>query len=230
MTPGPTVEELIATVTADAESDDPRDQLAAASRAVAELEAVADAVLEHFVSQCRNRGRSWSEISGSLGVSKQAAHKRFSALPLLNRFTPRARTVLRAAAEAALALGHPYIGTEHVLLGLFEPAQGLAAQVLDETGITRAGVEEQILNVTPRGSSTNADPPFTPRAAAAIERAVTEALTLGHNYVGTEHILLGLFADPEGLAAKVLAELGAQRDDYANRLIKKLTGYTKPGP
>src|SRR6476660_6875883 len=123
MSPGPSLEQMIATVRADAASADARDQLAAASRAVAELEAVADAVLSHFVDQCRRSGRSWSEISAALGVSKQAAHKRFSLDtddPALKRFTPRARSVLRAASEAARLLGAAAIGTEHLLLGLFE--------------------------------------------------------------------------------------------------------------
>lgn len=227
MTPGPSLEEMIATVRADATSDDARDQLAAAARAVAALEAVADAVMAHFVDQCRRSGRSWSEISAALGVSKQAAHKRF-ATSLLDRFTPRARTVLRAAAEDAHALGHGYIGTEHVLLGLFEPAGSIAAQVLAETGVTRAEVEEQILRSSPRGSANIADPPFTPRATASIERAAAEAIGMGHNYVGTEHLLLALFGDSEGLAAAILSGLGAQRDDYANRIVHKLSGYTKP--
>jgi hypothetical protein len=231
MAPGPSLQEMIATVRADAASDDARDQLAAAASAVAELEAVADAVLAHFVDQCRHRGRSWSEISAALGVSKQAAHKRFSLpTPALERFTPRARSALRAAAEAARSLGHGYIGTEHVLLGLFEPADSIAAQVLDEAGITRAKVEEEVLIAAPRALSSVADPPFTPRAAASIERATAEALSLGHNYVGTEHLLLALFGDPEGLAATILTTVGAQRDEFRNQIIHRLSGYAKPKP
>lgn len=231
MTSGPSLEEMIATVRADAGSDDARDQLAAAANAVADLEAVADAVLAHFVDQCRRSGRSWSEISAALGVSKQAAHKRFSLVtPPFERFTPRARSAMEAAAEAARALGHGYVGTEHLLLGLFEPASGIAARVLDETGITRAKVEEQLLVATPRATSGNANPPFTPRAVAAIERAVTEALGLGHNYVGTEHLLLALFGDTEDLSATILSGLGARYDDFRDRIIEKLSGYTKFKP
>jgi hypothetical protein len=229
MTPGPSLQEMIASVSADAASDDPRDQLAAASRTVAELEEVADAVLAHFVDQCRRSGRSWSEISAALGVSKQAAHKRFSlADAALERWTPRARTALRAAASEARNLGHGYVGTEHLLLGLFEPAGGIAARILDELGFTYATVEEQILLVTPRGSSTVAEPPFTPRAAESIERSVAEAVSLGHNYIGTEHLLLALFADPDGFAAKILDEGGASYGDVKARVVEKLSGYTKP--
>src|SRR6266702_5897109 len=101
MTPGPSLQELISTVRVDAASDDVLDQLVTASRTVAELEEVADAALAHFVDQCRRSGRSWSEISGALGVTKQAAHKRFSFAtpPMLERLTPRARSALAAAAE-----------------------------------------------------------------------------------------------------------------------------------
>jgi hypothetical protein len=231
MTPAPTLQDLIATVRADATSDDPRDQLAAAARTVAELEAVGDAVLSHFVDQCRRRGRSWSEISAALGVSKQAAHKRFSlATASLERWTPRARTALRAAADAARGLGHGRVGTEHVLLGLFEPAGGLAARILDELGFTRAGVEEQIVLVTPRAAppttSDVSDPPFTARAAETIDRTASEALTLGHNYVGTEHLLLALSGDPAAAAAKILADGRATRDDIRNRVRQKLSGLS----
>jgi hypothetical protein len=220
---------MIETVRADSPSAESLDQLAAASRTVAELEAVGDAVLSHFVDQCRRSGRSWSEISAALGVSKQAAHKRFSlADSALERWTPRARTALRAAGEAARNLGHGHVGTEHLLLGLFEPAGGIAARILDELGFTRTTVEEQLLLVTPRGSSTVADPPFTPRAAASIEQSVVEAVSLGHNYIGTEHLLLALFADPDGFAAKMLGEGGARYDDVKDRVAQMLPGYTGP--
>ena len=201
MPPAPNLQELIGTVRADAAGAEPLEQLATAARTVAEVEEVSDALLAHFVDQCRRAGRSWSEISRALSVTKQAAHKRFSsAAPTFDRFTGRARSALLAAAEAARSLGHNYVGTEHVLLGLFEPAGGVAAQVLDEEGITRATVEEQILGAVPRSPATVAgvDPPYTPRATKAIERAAAEALSLGHNYVGTEHLLLSLFGRAGG--------------------------------
>src|SRR5499427_794946 len=106
MTPGPTATELIAAVEADAASDDALDQLSAASQTVADLEDVADAALSHFVDQCRRSGRSWSEISKALGVTKQAVHKRFSFSPTFERFTLRAKGALEGAADAARSLGH----------------------------------------------------------------------------------------------------------------------------
>ncbi len=227
MTPGPNLQDIIDTVKADAASADPLDQLATASTTVAELEAVGDSVLSHFVDQCRRSGRSWSEISAALGVSKQAAHKRFSlADASMERWTQRARTALRAAASAAHDLGHGYVGTEHLLLGLFEPAGGIAARILDELGFARAAVEAQIVLVTPRGSSTVAEPPFTPRATASIERSVAEAVSLGHNYIGTEHLLLALFGDPDAFAAKILGEGGARYDDVKRRVLAKLASLT----
>jgi hypothetical protein len=226
MNPGPSLPELIATIRTDAGSADPLDELVTAVHTVAELEEVADAALAHFVDQCRGSGRSWSEISRALGVSKQAAHKRFSfAAPSLERFTPRARAALRAAVDAARSLGHVDVGTEHILLGLFEPSGGIAARIFAETGITRAAIEGRILAVRPRGSALAAedsDPPFSPPAAECLARAVTEALALRHNYIGTEHLLLAVFADPESLAATILTESGVTRDDYRRRVEEKL--------
>ena len=231
MTPGPTLQELITTVQADAASDDPLEQLMAASQIVAELQETGDAVLGHFVDACRRNGHSWTEISGSLGVTKQAAHKRFSFWkPNLERFTERARSALRAASGDARSLGHNYVGTEHLLLGLFEPAGGIAAVVLGDAGVTRARVEEKVLAVIPRGPVIGSDLklPFTPRAVASLERTLTEALALGHNYIGTEHLLLGLFGDTGSLATRVLTELGVSQDHVRAQVIEKLSGYGRP--
>src|SRR4051812_21088235 len=121
MAPAPTVQALVAIVEADAAGADALGRLAAAAATAVELTDVSDALLDHFVDQCRRDGRSWSEISSALGVTRQAAHKRFSApaAPTLDRFTPRAQAVLTAAADEARGMGHNYVGTEHLLLGLF---------------------------------------------------------------------------------------------------------------
>ena len=223
--------ELIAVVQGDAASGDALDQLAAAAKVVAELEAVGDAALTHFVEECRRNGRSWSEISKALGVTKQAAHKRFSlASPMLGRFTTRAAAVLPRAAAEAGQLGHNYVGTEHILLAFFADLESLASKVLTETGITHAEVEDQILGITPRGSAASGAPPLTPRALDCVERAVGEAVALGHNYVGTEHILLALFGNPESLSARILAELGATYDEARAAIIEKLSGFTTNAP
>jgi hypothetical protein len=224
MTPGPNLQELITTVRTDAGSDDPLEQLSVAARTAAELEEVADAALSHFVDQCRRTGRSWTEISKALGVTKQAAHKRFTPAMTLERFTPRARALLENSVDEAQRLKHAYVGTEHVLLALCRDVECLAAKVLAEQQITHETVEQLVTEVTPAGSATNT-PVFTPRASTAIEKALAESLKLGHNYIGTEHVLLALFADPEGFAANILVQSGATYEDVRTRIIQKLSGY-----
>ncbi len=227
MTPTPTLQELIDSVRADAPGDDPLVQLSQASSSVADLEQTADALLGHFVDQCRRSGRSWSEISGALGVSKQAAHKRFSFdVPRFERFTARARSVLTHAEEEARGLGHGFVGTEHLLLALLGVPEGLGAQVLAAAGITRASVETQVLALIKPGTGPEGGKlPFTPRAKAAVRSAVEEALRLSHDYVGTEHLLLGLLSDGESVAAKVLSELGATEDVIRARTDDALREY-----
>jgi hypothetical protein len=221
VTPGPTLQELIDGVRADTPGEDALVQLSQASRTVADLEQTSDALLGHFVDQCRRSGRSWSEISRALGVSKQAAHKRFSLdAPNFERFTDRARNVLAQSEEEAHRLGHGFVGTEHLLLALYDSPDGLAAQILGESGITKAAVETQILAlIKPGTASDERKLPFTPRAKAVVQKAVHEALQLGHNYVGTEHLLLALFSDGDAVAAKVLVELGASLQATRARIL-----------
>ncbi len=227
MPPSPSLQELIDIVRTDAGGEDPLLQLSQASRTVADVEVVTDALLGHFVDQCRRSGRSWSEISAALGVSKQAAHKRFSfGAPTAERFTDRARAVLGRSVEEAHLLGHNFVGTEHLLLALFESSDGMAAQLLREMGITRGMAEVQILERIKRGTeSLEDDPPFTPRAKQVIREATSEALKLGHNYVGTEHLLLAQFSDADAIASKVLAALGASYEAVRARIIERLQGH-----
>jgi hypothetical protein len=229
MTPAPTLQELIETVERDAASADPLDLLATASSTVAQLEEVGDAVLGHFVDRCRRNGRSWTEISGALGVSKQAAHKRFSyAAPTLERFTERARRAVDAAATAARGLGHNFVGTEHLLLGLFAQPDGLAARALAEAGVQQAAVEAKVLEAVPRGSEPLLDNPlYTPRASLALQGALEEALRLGHNYIGTEHILLGLMRDRDALAARALKELDVSAERIRTRLVEMVNAIAQ---
>ena len=221
MTPAPTLQELIETVERDAPGAGVLDLLAAASSTVAQLEEVGDAVLGHFVDRCRRHGHSWTEISTALGVSKQAAHKRFSfPAPTLERVTERARRAIDAAAGASRALGHNYVGTEHLLLGLFAEPEALAAKALAEAGLDRAAVEAKVLEAVPRGGEPLLEnPPYTPRASLALQGALGEALRLGHNYIGTEHILLGLVRDREALGARALSDLGVSSEWLRTRLV-----------
>lgn len=220
MTPAPTLQELVETVERDAPSSDLLDLLSTASSTVAQLEEVGDAVLGHFVDRCRRQGHSWTEISAALGVTKQAAHKRFSfPAPTLERFTPRARHAVDAATRAARGLGHNFVGSEHLLLGLFSEPQGLAAQVLAEAGVTREAVEAKVVEAVPRATEPLLDNPlYVPEASLALQGALGKALRLGHNDIGTEHILLGLVRDRDTRAAWILGDLGVSAEWIRTRL------------
>jgi hypothetical protein len=225
MTPGPTLDELLATVRTDAGSEEALDLLATAARTAQELTAVADALLGYHVEGCRREGRSWSEISEALGVTRQAAHKRFTPGPLpMDRFTMRAKASLEAATAAAKAMGHTFVGTEHLLLGLFEPAGTVAERILTTIGFTHLDVAKAVGRRTPKGAGAATEPPYTPKAADALAAAVTNALELGHNYIGTEHLLLGLFRHPDSVACEILTEGGATFDDCRARIVELLAG------
>jgi hypothetical protein len=227
--PAPQLAELVAIVGSEAADPAPLAQLTAAAVLAQDLTEAADALVSHYVDRCRRDGRSWTEISLALGVTKQAVHKRFSTsvAPNLDRFTRRARTALDAAVDAARSLGHNYVGTEHLLLGLFEPAGGIAARVLSDTGIERGQVETATVAIVPRGASmpSAAELPFTPRSNRVLAGAVAAALDLGHNSVGTEHLLLAMFDDPGGLAAKILTQLGATRTGVRAAVVALLAGW-----
>ena len=132
---------------------------------------------------------------------------------MFERFTDRARRVVVLAQEEARQLDHGYIGTEHLLLGLLLEDEGMAARALDGLGVSRPAARDQVLKMVGRGEGAQAGHiPFTPRAKKALELSLREALQLGHNHIGTEHILLGLIREGEGVAAQVLADLGVDLD------------------
>jgi len=141
---------------------------------------------------------------------------------MFERFTDRARRVLVLAQEEARLLNHSFIGTEHLLLGLIHEGDGIAAKTLESLGISleavREGVEEAI---GPAGSATSS-PPFTPRAKKVLELSLREAIQLGHHYIGTEHILLGILREGEGVAAQVLVSLGADLSQVRQHVVELL--------
>ena len=149
---------------------------------------------------------------------------------MFERFTDRARRVVVLAQEEARLLNHNYIGTEHILLGLIHEGEGVAAKALESLGISLEGVRGQVEELIGQGgSSPSGQITFTPRAKKVLELSLREALQLGHNYIGTEHILLGLIREGEGVAAQVLVKLGADLSRVRQQVIQLLSGYAGSG-
>ena len=146
---------------------------------------------------------------------------------MFERFTDRARRVVVLAQEEARLLNHNYIGTEHILLGLIHEGEGVAAKALESLGISLEAVRAQVEEIIGHGGSApSGHIPFTPRAKKVLELSLREALQLGHNYIGTEHILLGLIREGEGVAAQVLVKLGADLSRVRQQVIQLLSGYS----
>ena len=145
---------------------------------------------------------------------------------MFERFTDRARRVVVLAQEEARMLNHNYIGTEHILLGLIHEGEGVAAKALEALGISLEAVRSQVEEIIGQGQQApSGHIPFTPRAKKVLELSLREALQLGHNYIGTEHILLGLIREGEGVAAQVLVKLGADLNRVRTQVISLLSGY-----
>ncbi|MGH3827235.1 MAG: Clp protease N-terminal domain-containing protein [Pseudonocardiaceae bacterium] len=240
-----TLEELITETRSQAQSLEPLTQLASAARRQQELAGLGEQLLDHFVQEARTAGCSWSQIGTALGVSKQAAQQRHSALrsfigklaggieslsgAMFKRFTSRARLTIVLAQEEARLLQHDYLGTEHLLLGLLAEGEGIGAQALASAGITldaaRAGVEE----ITGRGQKMpSGHIRFTPGAKNALELALCEALELGHNYIGTEHLLFALLKEREDIPMRILLAANAQPDQLRATALALLERAAAP--
>src|SRR6266436_6416779 len=150
---------------------------------------------------------------------------------MFERFTDRARRVVVLAQEEARMLNHNYIGTEHILLGLIHEGEGVAAKALESLGISLEAVRQQVEEIIGQGQQApSGHIPFTPRAKKVLELSLREALQLGHNYIGTEHILLGLIREGEGVAAQVLVKLGADLNLVRQQVMQLLHGDQGKGP
>jgi len=150
---------------------------------------------------------------------------------VFERFTDRARRVVVLAQEEARMLNHNYIGTEHILLGLIHEGEGVAAKALEGLGVSLEGVRQQVEEIIGQGQQApSGHIPFTPRAKKVLELSLREALQLGHNYIGTEHILLGLIREGEGVAAQVLVKLGADLNRVRQQVIQLLSGQPHVTP
>src|SRR5919201_2579252 len=142
---------------------------------------------------------------------------------MFDRFTEGARHVVVFAQDEARELRHNYIGTEHVLLGLLRDEEGLAARVLESLHVTLEDVRTRAAQIVGQGEEvTTGQIPFTPRAKKVLELAMREALGLGHNYIGTEHVLLGIARENEGVASRILLELGVDAEPVRSTVIEML--------
>jgi ATP-dependent Clp protease ATP-binding subunit ClpC len=172
----------------------------------------------------RDSGISWYPLVGPGEAETGGAG-------MFERFTDRARRVVVLAQDDARMLNHNYVGTEHILLGLIHEGEGVAAQALGSLGIGLEAVRQQVEEIIGQGQQApSGEIPFTPRAKKVLELSLREAKQLGHNYIGTEHILLGLIREGEGVAAQVLVRLGADLNRVRQQVIQLLHGYQGKEP
>ncbi len=211
------LDELVAHVRDEHPDDDALGHVAAAVTVAERLGELADHVIGHFVDEARRAGASWTEIGQSMGVTKQAAQKRFvprvdevpAAPGRLSQFTPRARRAVASAQTYAQAARRANVGSEHVLLGLLDEPDALGGRALVAQGLSLEELRRAAEAVdSPTSDAPLAHVPFSGNAKKLLELTLRESLRLGHNYVGTEHMLLGLLAD-EGAAGRVLRDAGA---------------------
>jgi hypothetical protein len=218
----------------------PLDHVSAAVGISEHLGELADHLIGHFVDQARRTGASWTDIGRSMGVTKQAAQKRFVAKDtdwqtLLQeafkahpfaRFTDRARRVVVAAQHEAREHRHDHIRTEHLALGILAEPEGLAVRAVEALGVSREAARQALVAALPppdgEAPVTAEHIPFTQPAKKVLELALREALLLGHNYIGTEHLLLGLLDEEDGLGARTLSDLGVTREAAERWLVPEL--------
>lgn len=206
---------------------DPLEQLTDAVMAAEHLGEVADHLIGHFVDQARRSGASWTEIGQSMGVTKQAAQKRFVAKELdpaegFQRFTPRARNVVVASMNAAVESHHGEISPAHLALGLLAEPESLAVVLLAKQGVHAAALREAALATLPPADDEVPEPvPFDADTRKVLELTFREALRLGHNYVGTEHLLLSLLEHEGG--SGLLSGLGVDKETVDRDLEEVLS-------
>jgi len=243
---------LITEVEQRSSSDDPLDRLTSASVRHDELTDQADQLLDHFVQAAREAKCSWAQIGEVLGVTKQAAQQRHgrwqSLVPpdllrgwrdrpgrggrggqrgqrgLFQRFSPRARGSVVDAREAARSMGHDHVGTEHVLLGILRNPESLGAKALGRCSLTADDVEHDIEQKLGRSTpgADSAHVRFDAGAKKSLELALREALQMGHNYIGTEHMLLGIVRAGDGVAVEILGDRGIDLADVRRAVVEEI--------
>ena len=226
----PRLDDLIAAITSVHE--EPLEQLTDAVLAAEHLDNLADHLIGHFVDQARRSGASWTQIGQSMGVTKQAAQKRFVPRPPtldpeqgFEAFTPRARSVIMAAQEESRALGDDEVRPAHLILGLLAEPAALAARALAEQGVTPDSVRTAATAALSSGPGPSPDPiPYDAGSRKVMQLTFREALRLGHNYIGTEHLLLALLEFEDG--SGVLGALGVDKQRAEASIVGVLGGLT----
>ncbi|MDF9816535.1 Clp protease N-terminal domain-containing protein [Streptomyces sp. SPB162] len=216
------LDDLISHVKERHPDGDPLQNLSDAVTLAQHVGEVADHLIGHFVDQARRAGASWTDIGQNMGVSKQAVQKRFVPktpddldLPLdalFERFTDRARNAVKSAQEEARDARHASLGTEHLVLGLLHEPNGLACRAMAELGASPEAVRAAVGTPGQESEPAQGHLPITAAGKKALHLVLREALRLGHNYIGTEHILLGVLSDDEDPAAQALVGLGITKD------------------
>ncbi|HEY3007099.1 MAG TPA: Clp protease N-terminal domain-containing protein [Micromonosporaceae bacterium] len=237
----PRLDDLVADVRNGRPDAGPLGHLSDAVLAAQRLGEVADALIGHFVDEARRSGASWTEIGQSLGVTKQAAQKRFVARGVatdvvgggvateaLARFTEAAQRAIVASQEEARRTGHDHVGGVHVVLGLLHEPESLAARAIEAQGVALAAARKAVIAVLGQPATAVPDHiPYSPEAKKVRELAVREALRLGHAQVGTDDILLAVLRDRRGAGARALTALGIRRDRTERCLRDEARGESR---
>ncbi|WP_253773025.1 Clp protease N-terminal domain-containing protein [Goodfellowiella coeruleoviolacea] len=236
----PDLADLIAVVDSRAGSGSALDRVSVAETLVTELNRLGDRLLGYCIEQARAQGHSWSDIGTHLGVSRQAAQQRYgprwASLTLADlaqagafpRLTARTRTALERAEQHVRRLRHDSLGTEHLLLAILDDEQTLAARALHALGVAAADLRAAVEQRVPAGDTpAPAAIPVGASARRGLDAALSEALELGHNYIGTEHLLLGLLHDTRGPASRALAEQGVGLDAVRSAIKDLISEYLR---
>ena len=240
MAPLPDLSSLITEVESRAGGGGGLPRITAAEEVAAELDGLGARLVGYVVEQARAGGNSWAEIGTHLGISKQAAQQRYSPqrlrltvsdladVGLLARFTPRARGALVRAEQHARRLGAAAVDPRHLLLAVLDDPGTLAVQALDGLGVDRAALRAELDGAGSAADASGAGPlAIGAGARRVLEAAVAQALRLDHNYVGTEHLLLGLVSDRRDAAGRLLAQHGATRDGAATAVRDAIDAYLR---
>jgi hypothetical protein len=222
-----TLDELISQVKDRDPDGDPLDHLAQATVIAGHLGDLADHLVGHFVDQARRSGASWTTIGASMGVTKQAVQKRFVAGdPSMSRFTNRAQVVVLKAENDARDRGHRELTSLHLVLGLLTEWEGFAGSAIEAAGVSKEAVSDAVLAaLPPGGEKLREQVPFSPGMKKVLELTLRESLRLGHNYVGTEHILLGLLEARDEPGAQLLTDLGVTKPGVEEWTLQTLASY-----